>query len=124
MDPQTVQGDERQADGSGSASRDISRGMVAIYKDYLGRGPTVARTSISDEMVVTVLQDSLTKAEQKLHATDRGDMVRQIRREFQDAMREDIKALVERVLGREARCMLSDHSPSPDFAVEVLILGR
>jgi len=110
------------ATGAANASRDISRGIVAIYKDHLGRGPTKVRTSIRDDMVVTVLQDSLTKAEQKLRDNGRTSFVQAIRREFQTAMGEDIRALVEQVLQRKVICLLSDHHPTPDYAVEVLLL--
>jgi len=68
------------------------------------------------------LEDSLTKAEKKLRDKERAGTVRSIRREFQDAMEEDMTALVERVTGREVVCFLSDHSPSPDYAAEILIL--
>ena len=96
--------------------------MVGIYKSHLGRGPTKASTTIRDDLVVTVLTDSLTRAEQKLRDTGRGAMVRSIRREFQDTMCEEMVALVQETLGREVICMLSDHVPEPDYAVEVLIL--
>ena len=51
---------------TGSPERQISRGVVAIYKDYTGRGPTHARTVITDFLSTTVVEDSLTKAERKL----------------------------------------------------------
>jgi uncharacterized protein YbcI len=105
------------------ARRELARGTVAIYKDYLGRGPTRAVARIDEDMVVILLQDSLTKAEVALREAERGQLVRRIRQEFQDAMRDELKALVERTLDREVICFMSDHSPSPDYAVEVLILG-
>jgi uncharacterized protein YbcI len=98
--------------------------MVAIYKDYLGRGPTKAYTKVHEDMVITVLQDSLTKAEQKLQDSGRGETVRGLRRTFQEAMRDEIVALVEKATERKVACMLSDHNPSPDYAVEVLVLDR
>ncbi len=116
-------GGDAQTDDAGSPTREISRGIVGLYKEYLGRGPTRAKTSISEDLVVTVLEDSLTKAELRLSEIERPGTVRGIRREFQDAMREDILALVEKETKRSALCMLSDHSPNPDYAVEVVILA-
>ena len=121
METGSVRGDERP-DDDGTPLREISRGMVGLYKDYLGRGPNEAKTLIHGDVVVTVLHDSLTKAEQRLAGTGNPGTVRTIRREFQDAMREDVIALVEKVTGRSAICMLSDHSPDPDYAVEVVLL--
>jgi len=109
--------------GKATASQAISSGMVAIYKEHLGRGPTKAQTTIQENMVVTVLQDSLTKAEQTLAAVDGARTVRELRRRMQDAMATDMTRLIETTLYREVRCLLSDHSPDPDYAVEVLILS-
>jgi uncharacterized protein YbcI len=106
-----------------SSAAEISSGMVSIYKTVLGRGPTKARTTISDDMVVTVLEDSLTKGERTLAAQDREDAVRELRRNLQSAMCSEIKKLVETTLQREVVCFLSDHSPDPDYAVEVLLLA-
>jgi hypothetical protein len=41
----------------GNFAKAISTGMVAIYKEHLGRGPTKVRTTIHENMVVTVLQE-------------------------------------------------------------------
>jgi uncharacterized protein YbcI len=122
MESETALGGE-PTDEAGSLARTISRGMVGLYKDYLGRGPIQAKTWLKDDMVVTILHDSLTKAEQKLEETDRSGTVRSIRREFQDAMRDDLITLVEEQTGRSALCLLSDHSPSPDYAVELVLLA-
>lgn len=107
---------------SDSPTMAISRGVTSIYKDHLGRGPDHVHTIIADNEVITVLRSSLTKAEKKLVQEDRGHAVRSIRREFQDTMREDMTSLVEETLGRKAICLLSDHLPDPDYAVELVIL--
>jgi uncharacterized protein YbcI len=106
-----------------SSATEISKGMVSIYKDVMGRGPTRARTTIANDMVVTVLEDSLTKGERTLTAKDQADAVRELRRRVQSAMSSEITKLVEMTLHREVICFLSDHSPDPDYAVEVLLLA-
>lgn len=109
-------------ENEGGKAREISRGVVAIYKDYLGRGPTRAQTTIAGDAVVCLLEESLTKAEATLVAGERSPAVRGIRREFQEAMRDEIKALVTAVMGRKAIALLSDHCPHPDYAIEVVLL--
>ena len=37
---------------AGEISATISRAIVRVHRDYLGRGPTKARTSIRDNTVV------------------------------------------------------------------------
>jgi uncharacterized protein YbcI len=111
------------ANGKATPAQVISAGMVAIYKEHLGRGPMKVRTTILENTVMTVLQDSLTKAEQTLASVDGARTVRDLRRRMQDAMAADMTKLVETELHRQVVCLLSDHCPDPDYAVEVLILS-
>lgn len=106
-----------------NAQREISRGVVAIYKEYLGRGPTTVRTVLSDEASITTVHESLIKAEQSLVASGEAEMVREMRRKFQSAMREEIRSLVEEVTGRESIAFLSDHDTTPDVAVEMVVFA-
>ena len=106
-----------------SSASEISSGMVSIYKSVMGRGPTKARTTIANDMVVTVLENSLTKGERTLAEQDRAEAVRELRRNLQAVMSSEMKKLVEMTLHREVLCFLSDHSPDPDYAVEVLLLA-
>jgi uncharacterized protein YbcI len=107
-----------------SPERQISRGVVAIYKAYTGRGPTSAQTTITDLCSTTLLQDALTKAERKLVAEGDTEMVRTLRRRFQDVMGEDIRALVREVTQRETDTFLSDHHPVNDVAVEMVTFAQ
>jgi uncharacterized protein YbcI len=104
-----------------SPQKTISRGMVGIYKNYLGRGPTRAVTTIAGDHTTVVLEDSLTKAELRLVAEGEGATVRSIRRKFQMAMARDIRDLVESATGRESKCLLSDHDVELDIAVETVM---
>jgi uncharacterized protein YbcI len=69
--------DERPTGGSLSAA--ISNAIVRITSEYIGRGPTKARTSIRDEMIVVLMQDTLTKAEKTLLDAGQGDFVMETR---------------------------------------------
>lgn len=103
--------------------KEISRGVVSIYKDYLGRGPTSVRTSITEDASITTVEDSLIKAERSLVSSGEGETVRETRRKFQCAMREDITALVERVTERQCVAFLSDHDTEADVAVEMVVFA-
>ena len=104
-----------------STTRDISRGVVAIYKDYMGRGPSDAQTELTENSAITTVLGSMTKAEHSLVADGKGDIVRDMRRTFQDAMRKDISTLVETATGRETETFLSDHDVVADIAIEVVL---
>src|SRR3982751_5366094 len=80
-----------------SVVTEISNAVVGITRDYTGRGPTRARTSMTDDMVTVVYHESLTKAEQRLHRRGEDEVVRGIRRKFQEVMRDDYIAAVEQI---------------------------
>jgi uncharacterized protein YbcI len=103
-------------------NRDISRAMVALFKEATGRGPNRARTYVEDSIVVTVLYDTMTKAEKTLKAEHREDTVRDLRRIFQGTFREHAIELVERLTGRKVLAFLSDHAVDPDYAIEAFVL--
>lgn len=105
-----------------SPEREISRAVVEVYKSHLDRGPERVRTTIEDEFVVCVLEGCLSRGEKRLVASSRGSTVRGIRREYQDAMKDEIVAAVELATGRTAAAFLSDHDPAADVAVEVVKL--
>lgn len=109
--------------GTLSPEKEIARGVVSIYKEYLGRGPTTARTELTGHAAVTTLQGSLTRAEQTLIEAGDAPAVREIRRKFQEAMRNDIASLVERVTDRPAASFLSDHDTVGDVAVEMVVFA-
>jgi uncharacterized protein YbcI len=105
------------------AEREISRGVVSIYKEYLGRGPTSARTEVTEHTAITTLSNALTKAERSLILRGESATVREMRRKFQLAMRKDITELVEEVTGRTTASFLSDHDTENDVAIEVVVFA-
>jgi uncharacterized protein YbcI len=118
-DSAPVPGD-RLAGGQLSAA--ISNALVRIQREYIGRGPTKARASFRDDMIVTVMEDTLTKAERSLVADGRGEEVIQTRRIFQHTMRADIIAAIEELTGRKVIAFMSDTHINPDLACEVIML--
>jgi uncharacterized protein YbcI len=96
--------------------------MVALFKEATGRGPGRARTYIEDGVVLTVLHDTMTKAERTLKDENHEDQVRSLRRIFQGTFRDEAIAVVERLTGRKVLAFLSDHAVNPDYAIEAFIL--
>jgi uncharacterized protein YbcI len=107
---------------NGSPSAEISRSAVKLLREYTGRGPTRARTTINTDSVMIVLGDTLTKGERKLADSGKAERVLAVRHDFQMVMREELVALVERKLDRKVVAFMSDNHLDPDFAVEVFIL--
>ena len=100
----------------------ISRHVVRLFSEYTGRGPTKARTMISDNVIVCVTNDTLTKGERRLVADGEAELVVTIRRKFQRTMREDLVSGVEMLTGRTVLSFMSDHDADQDYAAEVFVL--
>jgi uncharacterized protein YbcI len=107
---------------AGPLSASISNAIVHLHREYLGRGPTKARTSIRDDTVVVVMSDTLTKAERSLVADGKSDEVLQTRHSLQRTMRADMVSAVEQLTGRAVMALMSANHIDPDLACEVFIL--
>jgi uncharacterized protein YbcI len=101
----------------------VSEGMVALLKEYYGRGPTQAKTYYADDLVVCVLRGGFTRVEQTLLAGGRGHSVIQQRIEFQEVMRERFEAVVEHATGRRVIGFMSGNQQEPDMICEVFVLA-
>jgi uncharacterized protein YbcI len=97
--------------------------MVGLLHRYTGRGPTKARTTISENLVVCVLGATLTHGEQILVDEGREKIVLRGRRAFQAAMEDDAVSLVEDLLDRDVVAFMSNNHIDPDLAVETFILA-
>ena len=107
---------------NGSPNAEISRSAVQMLREYTGRGPTRARTTVNTDSVMIVLGDILTKGERKLAENGKAERVLAVRHDFQMVMREELVAMVERILDRKVIAFMSDNHLDPDLAVEVFIL--
>ena len=103
-------------------NRDVSRALAALFKDATGRGPTHTRTYIEDNLVVTVLHDTMTQSERTLKEDHREGAVRDLRRMFQGTLKDGAVEAVEKLTGRKVLAFLSDHAVDPDYAVEAFVL--
>ncbi len=106
----------------GEAAQAISNALVRLLRDYTGRGPTQAYTTITETHVIVVLRDALLKAERSLVQDGHADAVIDMRRRFQRTMKTALVEAIEVNTGREVLAFLSDHHIDPDIAVEVFIL--
>lgn len=106
----------------GEALTAISDGLVALLKEYYGRGPTRVKSYFQDDLVVCLLRGGFTRVEQTLLDGGRGSAVIEQRMEFQDLMRERFEAVVEDATGRTVIGFMSGNQQNPDIMCEVFIL--
>jgi uncharacterized protein YbcI len=107
----------------GDVLTEISDGMVALLKEFYGRGPTRAKSYYQDDLVVCVLRGGFSRVEQTLLEGGRGDAVIQQRMEFQDVMRARFADVIEGATGRPVIGFMSGNQQHPDLMCEVFILG-
>jgi uncharacterized protein YbcI len=112
----------RHASDGGELGAAISNAVVRLMAEYTGRGPTKARTSIRDDVIMVVLEDTLTKGERTLVSDGRSDKVIALRGEFQAAMTSDAVAAVEQLTGRSVTAFMSANHIDPDLAAEIFVL--
>ena len=101
----------------------ISDGMVALMKDFYGRGPTRTKTYYEDDLVVCLLRGGFSRVEQTLLEGGRGSSVIQQRMEFQEVMRERFQEVIKRATGRRVIGFMSGNQQHPDIMCEVFILA-
>lgn len=112
--------EDTHADGTVAAA--ISTGVVKVLHEYTGRGPTKARTEINPNSVMVLMADTLTKGERSLVKDGQRELVLQMRRKFQGAMREDLVAIVEGLTERKVVAFMSENHIDPDMAAEIFVL--
>jgi uncharacterized protein YbcI len=101
----------------------ISDGLVALFKEFYGRGPTRAKSYYEDDLVVCVLRGGFTRVEQTLLEGGRGWAVIRQRMEFQDLMRERFESVIKNATGRQVIGCMSGNQQDPDIMCEVFVLA-
>ncbi len=100
----------------------ISTAVVRELARTTGRGPMRARTTLGDNAVFVVLQDTLTRGERNLVDAGESNAVLGLRRLWQNVMRESCSRTIAELTGRKVVGFMSDNHIDPDIAVEVFIL--
>jgi uncharacterized protein YbcI len=115
---------EKETPKGGSSLVELSNAMVALHREYFGRGPGAAKSFLNDEMAICVLTDIYTQVERTLIRAGQAEHVRRTRGLHQEALEEEYKATVERIMGRPVSAFLSVVHVEPDVAIEVFLLGE
>jgi len=101
----------------------ISDGMVALLKEFYGRGPTRTKSYYEGDLVTCPLRGGFSRVEQTLLEGGRGASVIQQRMDFQELMRERFEVVIERATGRRVIGFMSGNQQHPDIMCEVFILA-
>jgi uncharacterized protein YbcI len=72
--------------------------------------------------VVAVMHDVLNNAEKLLAVNGSHGDIRKARRLFRQVMKDDFRAAVERLTGREVVAFMGDNQLKPDVSAEIFVL--
>ena len=109
---------------AGDVRTAISDGLVALLKEFYGRGPDRTKTYVNGDLVVCLLRGGFTRVEQTLLDGGHGNDVILQRMAFQNVMRKRFEQVVEEATGREVVGFMSGNQQDPDMICEVFILAE
>ena len=102
---------------------EIANAMVHLYKVALGRGPTHARARFAGaDLLVVVLQDTMTVSERRLAGMGQHERLREHRLLLRDTVADEMRGVVERVLGRPTLALIGGIDTNHDVAASALSL--
>ena len=110
------------APGRPELARAVSAAMVDLYSRFYGHDRTTATTYFNDNIVVCVLEDILSVAEDEKIAAGSKARVIDERVAFQTATEDEFTAAVERITSRNVTAFLSANQTSPGVACELFFL--
>jgi uncharacterized protein YbcI len=113
--------EERLSGGQLAAA--LSNAVVRCMADVSGRGPSRARTTMGQDAVFVVVEDTLTHAERQLVRIGDEAVVLRVREGLQRAMHDKLDREVERLTGRSVIGFMSTNHIDPDLAVEVFVFA-
>src|SRR3954454_20618700 len=85
----------------GEQAAHISREMVRLMREIVGRGPTRARTTIGRDHVLVMFQETLTQGERNLVENGETDSVMALRSSYQDLLKDPAIKMIEEALDRQ-----------------------
>ena len=115
---------EPLADGHGELRQQLSNAVVALFKQYFGRGPTDCRTYLEPDLVIVVLAGGYTAAERTLFEAGKWHEVRQTRMSWQDSMEVRFIDTIERLTHRTVKAFLSANRQDTELTIELFVLER
>ena len=115
-DPRTTQGPD------GSIRTALANAMVAMKKNFYGKGPTAAKAWILDDYVFVAMEGGLTRNEETLLEAGQRDLVRTYRLAFQEVMTAAVCSEVTAIVGRKVLTYQSQIVFDPVRVFELFVL--
>lgn len=101
---------------------EISRDVVSLLKNLIGRGPTKAKAYLHEDCVLVLLREGHTRSEETLYQAGSGRAVAQGRVDISETIRAPLIEVIERYTERRVIGFLSSSQQSPDLISFVFVL--
>jgi uncharacterized protein YbcI len=106
-----------------SPLHELSNSFVSLHRDFFGRGPANAHSTLQGEVAVCVLTDIYTASERRLIRGGHGAEVMDLRLSHQRLCEAQIREAAAAALGRPVLAVLSSFHIEPDIAIECFVLA-
>lgn len=108
---------------SGELETRITEAMVKFEREFMGRGPTEARTYLIDDMVLVRLKGIITRAEKHLASADPTGRGRELVKQSRVELIEKAKPMLRDMIERETKLpMVSMHTDISVKASERIVI--
>ncbi len=109
----------------GQIEAELTKSIIKFEKEYIGRGPSDARSFFIQDMILIRLQGVLTPAERKLaESSDGKNLVKETRRQLFESSRNLIEEMVNQIVGVEVISLHTDMSSRTGERVVVLTMAE
>ena len=109
----------------GQIEAELTKSIIKFEKEYIGRGPSDARSFFIQDMILIRLQGVLTPAERKLaESSDGKNLVKETRRQLFESSRSLIEEMVDEIVGVEVISLHTDMSSRTGERVVVLTMAE
>lgn len=107
----------------GQLEATISEMMIKFEKEFMGRGPSCARSYIIDDMILVRLKKVLTPAEDRLAKMSDGlKLIKRARVELLENSRELLEKLINEITGCSVKSLHTDISIKTGERVIIFVL--
>ena len=107
---------------SGEQLGEISRALVQLNTECYGKGPTKARTYMTGDLVVCLLEGGFLKGEKTLRDAGRGQAVSHNREAMQEVLRQRFIDTIEDITGRKVTTFISGVDVQTETNAELFVL--
>ncbi len=112
-------------DNRGQMEDDITKAMIRWEKEYMGRGPTEARTDIIRNMIIVTLKGILSSAEKHLATNNEGMiLIKKLREQLVYQRRSELESIIYEATQAKVVSIHSDLSTKTGERIFIFITEK